>query len=444
MVLIFKLVVVLIVGYIGGLIARKLKLPNVSGYLILGLILGPSLGIIFRGYGGFLTSGDLQSLDFINQIALSFIAFSIGAEFNFRELKKSGKDINTITIFEVVAVVLVVFLVLFFIPKPGNDGLLLGGGYKPFSKENIAVGMVLASMSAATAPAATLMVMRQYRAYGPLSKKILPITALDDIYGIIVFGFVISFAQMLVSTTEQSIWLLISKPFIEVFGSVIFGIVVGFMLKFAIGKDGKERDDLQVLSIIAILLVTTVLSLINSRFSAFNLALSTLLANMALGTVITNATRNPHKTFESINDFTTPVYVLFFTLAGASLNLLDVKQAGPLLLILAVAFIVARAAGKYIGAYSGSAVTKQPPKVKKYLGIALLPQGGISLGLLVIVRSQLPDYYALISTIIMLSILFFETLGPVFAKYAISKAGEIGGIDKLDELSSIDDIVMEG
>lgn len=438
MLLIFKLVVVLIVGFIGGIIARKLKLPNVSGYLVLGLILGPSLGLIFKGYEGFLSSSDLNSLKFINDIALAFIAFSIGSEFNFKALKKSGKDINTITMFEVLFVVVIVFVGLFFIPKPKPVMI----GYDPFSKNNLAVTMVLASMSAATAPAATLMVIRQYRAYGPLSKKILPVTALDDIYGIIVFGFVISFAQLLVTTSTLPLYLLILKPFIEVFASIIFGIIVGFILKTIINKTRNERDDLQVLSIIAILLTTTALALINEYFVSFNLSLSALLANMTLGTMITNFAKRPSKTFSSVNDFTTPIYILFFTLAGASLNLGILKNS-ILIVILALVFIITRAAGKYLGAFTGSVVTNQPKSVRNYLGIALLPQGGISLGLLVIVAAQMKDFYSLISTVIMFSILFFETSGPIFAKIAITKAGEIGGIDKLEQLSSIDDIVME-
>lgn len=435
MILIFKLVIVLIVGYIGGLIAKKLKLPNVSGYLVLGLILGPSISLIFKNYGGFLTANDLNSLKFINEIALAFIAFSIGSEFNFKSLKKVGKDINTITMFEVLFVVVIVFLVLFFIPKPAP----IMDGYNPFSKNNLAVALVLASMSAATAPAATLMVMRQYRAYGPLTKTVLPVTALDDIYGIVVFGFVISFATLLVTVSTHSIWLLILKPFIEVFGSIIFGIIVGFLLKLVIGKSPKERDELQVISIIAILLITTVLALINEYFVSFNLALSALLANMALGTVVTNFTKKPDKTFASVNDFTSPIYVMFFTLAGSSLDLSILKNS-VLVLIIAIIFMIGRAAGKYLGAFTGSVVTNQPKQVRNYLGIALLPQGGISLGLLVIVAAQLGKFYPFISTVIMLSILFFETTGPIFAKFAISKSGEIGGLDKLDQLSLIDDI----
>ncbi len=438
MLLLFKVAIVLLIGYIGGVLAGKLKLPNVSGYLVLGLILGPSLGLVFAGYEGFINAGDQNSLRFISDIALSFIAFSIGSEFNLKALKSSGKDINIITIFEVLFVVLIVFLALFFIPKPAP----IMNGYQPFSKNNIALGLVLASMSAATAPAATLMVIRQYRAYGPLTKKILPITALDDIYGIVVFGFFISFAQILTSTTTIPLWFMILKPFIEVFGSIGLGLLFGFILSKIVDKKDLPRDDLQVLSVITVLLITGVIVIINNYFSNFNLGLSSLLANMAVGMMVVNMVRKPSDTFGSVNDFTTPFYIVFFTLAGASLDLGILKNSG-LIVILSLVFIVARAAGKYLGAFTGAHVTNQPKKVRNYLGIALLPQGGISLGLLVIVFAQMNEFYPVISTIIMFSILFFETSGPIFAKFAISRAGEIDGLDELEYVSSLDGMKAE-
>ncbi len=294
-------------------------------------------------------------------------------------------------------------------------------------------------MSAATAPAATLMVMRQYRAYGPLTKTVLPVTALDDIYGIVIFGFFISIAQMLTSTTSMPVWLMITKPFIEVFGSIIIGLVLGFVLSKIVVKFDKIRDDMQVLSIIVVFLGIGVSVQLNNYFSQYNLGISSLLINIMIGTMIANMVKKPQGVFNSLNDFTTPFYVVFFTLAGASLNLGIIKTS-VLVSILAVAYIIARGFGKYAGARTGAKITDAEPVVQKYLGFALLPQGGVSLGLLVVVSSQMPTFYPLISTIIMLSILIYETTGPIFAKYAISKAGEINGLDKLDQLSSIEGI----
>ncbi len=435
MLLIFKVAVVLLVGFIGGKVAKRFKLPEVSGYLVFGLILGPSLMLLFGGGEGFITSIDQNTLKFISEIALAFIAFSIGSEFSISQMKKVGKKINTITMLEVIGVVIAVFLILFFIPKPEP----IMTGYQPFSSGNIAFGLILASMSAATAPAATLMVMRQYRAYGPLTKTVLPVTALDDIYGIVIFGFFILIAQMLTSTTSMPVWLMITKPFIEVFGSIIIGLVLGFVLSKIVVKFDKIRDDMQVLSIIVVFLGIGVSVQLNNYFSQYNLGISSLLINIMIGTMIANMVKKPQGVFNSLNDFTTPFYVVFFTLAGASLNLGIIKTS-VLVSILAVAYIIARGFGKYAGARTGAKITDAEPVVQKYLGFALLPQGGVSLGLLVVVSSQMPTFYPLISTIIMLSILIYETTGPIFAKYAISKAGEINGLDKLDQLSSIEGI----
>lgn len=438
MALIYKVAVVLIIGFIGGRIARKLRLPDVSGYLVLGLILGPSLGLIFTNYGGFITAEDQTTLKFISELALAFIAFSIGSEFNFTQMRRLGKKVNTITVFEVLFAILGVFLVLFFIPKP--EPIMIG--YNPFSKGNIAFGLILGSMSAATAPAATLMVMRQYRAYGPVTKTILPVTALDDIYGIVVFGFAISIAQILTSTADIPIALMILKPFIEVIGSILIGVVIGLLLSKLADFMNKSRDDLQVVSLAAILLSIGLIFLLNEALKEYGIALSTLLTSITIGTMVANFVKKPKNTFSSINDFTTPFYVLFFTLAGASLDL-GVLGTSALVGILAVSYILARGFGKYFGARLGAKIADAEPTVQKYVGFALLPQGGVSLGLLVMVFSQMPDFHPLIATIIMLSILVYETSGPIFAKFAISKAGEINGLDKLELLSSIEGIEGE-
>ena len=432
--LIFKVAIVLIIGFIGGKVAERFKLPSVSGYLIFGLFLGPSLGLIFTGFDGFITASDQSSLKFISEIALAFIAFSIGSEFRLKNLKKQGKEVTTIANYEVIGAVIVVFLALFFIPKPEP---IMIGGYNPFSKGNIAFGLVLASMSAATAPAATLIVMREYRAYGTVTKTILPVVALDDIHGIIIFGFAISVAKMLVAPGTSGLAFSIAKPFIEVFGSILIGGIIGYLLVLITKRLKKELADHQVISVAAIFLTMGIMMLINKAFEAQSIAMSILLANMMAGAVIANLSNKRDETFKSIDNFTTPFYVLFFTLAGASLDL-GILGQGILISILAIVYILARGLGKYFGAYTGAAIAKSPKLVRRNIGFALLPQGGVSLGLLVIVQAQLSSFYPLISTIIMLSILVYETTGPIFAKYAISSAGEINGLDRLEELSQID------
>ena len=439
-VLLFKISIVLAVGFIGALLARKFKLPNVSGYLVLGLLLGPSMALIFPNFPGIITLSENESLSFISEIALAFIAFSIGSEFAIKAIKKMGKSVIILTTFEVIGAVLMVFLLLFFLPKPS----MITSGYNPFSKENIAFGLILASMSAATAPAATIMVIRQYRAFGPVTKTILPITALDDIYGIIVFGFFISIAQILVPQgAVQSTALMFAKPFIEVFGSIIAGGLIGFILSKLANKFDKIRDDMQVLALLSVLFSIGLSSIVNHYLHDYGIAFSQLLMNIMIGSMLANVAKTPQRTFSAINDFATPFYIMFFTLAGASLDLAILK-ADSLILWIALVYIIARGSGKILGITVGAMVAKSSKTIRKYLGIALLPQGGVSIGLLVIVSSQMKGFYPVISTIIMLSILVYETLGPVFAKFAISKAGEINGLDRLDDISSLEGLETNG
>ena len=435
--LILKIAVVMIVGFIGSIIARKFKLPNVSGFLVLGLLLGPSMGLIFKGFEGVITPADNNSLKFLGQIALAFIAFSIGAEFSIKSLKKMGKPVVIMTTFEVLGAVLVVFIGMLFLPKPGD---IMPNGYDPFTMENIAFALILASMSAATAPAATLMVMRQYRAYGPLTKAVLPITALDDIYGIVVFGFLISIAQMITSTTSIPVWQMILKPFVEVFGSILIGLIIGGILSLVINKFDKLRDDLQVLAVLTVLLTVGGIEVLNEVIKNSGFIFNQLLANIMIGTMIANMARRPAKTFDAINDFATPFYVIFFVLAGASIDL-AILGAQPLVLLIAGVYVLARGFGKWSGVAFGAKLADAEPTVQKYLGFALLPQGGVSIGLLSIVAVTMSEgIYKNISTVIMLSILVYETFGPLFAKFAISKAGEINGLDRLEELSGLEGI----
>jgi NhaP-type Na+/H+ or K+/H+ antiporter len=299
-------------------------------------------------------------------------------------------------------------------------------------------------MSAATAPAATLMVIRQYRAYGPVTKAILPITALDDIYGIITFGFFISIAQILVPQgANQPAWLMFSKPFIEVFGSVFYGLLIGTIISKAANKFDKNRDDMQVIALMAVLFIIGSVTMLNHYLHPYGIGFSQLLANIMVGSTIANLAKQPQRSFTAINDFATPFYVMFFTLAGASLDLAVLKQ-DTLIIWISLVYILARGSGKILGIMVGAYIVDSPKTVKKYLGIALLPQGGVSLGLLVIVQAQMRPYYPTISTIIMLSILVYETFGPVFAKFSITKAGEVNGLDRLDEASSLEGLETAG
>lgn len=389
-----KISIVLMVGFIGGKVAKLLKLPNVSGYLAFGLLLAPSIS-------NFVSTSDAQGFTIISELALAVIAFSIGSEFVIKEMKKVGKAIFIITFAEVIGAVFTVFAVMYY---------ALG--------QSFVLSIVVASMSAATAPAATLLVIRQYRAHGPLTKTILPVVALDDVFGIMAFGIAMSVAKLMISEVPTSIGMMIAGPFIEVVGSILLGIAFGFVLSIVVKKFAKNGDEVQVAAL-ATIGASTGISML--------LELSPLLTNILIGTVIVNVMQNSNRVFSPVNDFISPFYILFFTLAGASLDLHILASIG----LVGVVYLFARAGGKFIGAYVGAVVTKQEKAVRNNLGWAMFPQGGISIGLSVLVRQQLPDYAAAITTIIMFGVLVFEITGPIFSKIAISRAKEINGLDRI-------------
>lgn len=393
--LLLKISIVLIVGVIGGRGARVFKLPNVSGYLVAGLFLGPTF---FK----FINSYDMESYSVINELALAAIAFSIGNEFVIKDMLKLGKSIVIITIAEVIGAIGIVFTVMYYLLN------------QPF-----AFSIVIAAMSAATAPAATLLVIKQYKAHGPLTRTILPVVALDDVFGIIAFGIAMSLAKLSIGQQTFSIVQMISEPAIEIGGSIVLGLILGLIYVIVL-KKSSGRDELQVVSLAAVGMATGI-----SNY----LGLSPLLTCIVMGATVVNTTKNSKRVFDSINDFVSPVYVLFFTLAGASLDLRILIRVG----FIGFAYVLARAAGKMLGAWSGAKAVKANPMVTKYLSFALFPQGGISIGLLVLVRQQIPEFAVEISTIIMFSVLIYEVTGPIFAKLAIQKAGEINGLDQKKE-----------
>jgi Kef-type K+ transport system membrane component KefB len=406
-----KLAVLLIVGIIGGKLARMVKLPEVSGYLLFGLFLSPSLIQLLFGNGlVFLNAADLTNFTIISELALAVIAFSIGSEFVMKSLLKVGKSIMIITIAEVIGAIGIVFSVMYFI-----------------FDQSFAFSIVIASMSAATAPAATLMVMRQYRAKGPVTSTILPVVALDDVFGIMAFGIAVSLARLSIEAINggvvTSFWVMAWEPIKEIGGSLILGVILGFILSI-ISKRSSNRDMMKAIAL-AFIFASVGLSK--------QLHFSPLLTNIVMGTTLVNLDRHAHRTFNLVNEFITPFFVLFFTIAGASLELDVLASVGWI----GIAYVLARGIGKWVGATFGATVMKSPKTVRKYLGLALLPQGGISIGLSVLVRQIFtPEFTnnamaAQIITIIMASVLVYETSGPIFAKLSISLAGEVNGLDSI-------------
>ncbi len=389
----FKIGIVIIVGTIGGRLARYFKLPNVTGYLVSGLFIGVS---VFK----VLNPQDIEAFSIISEIALAVIAFSIGSEFELKSMLKVGKDIFIITLAEVVGAILLVFALMYFL-----------------FNQDFVFSIVIATMSAATAPAATIMVIRQFRAHGPLTSTILPVVALDDAFGIMAFGIAMSVAKLMTGSATASFLKMVATPFIEIIGSLILGFVLGVILTYMANRAQNQEE------LLAMVLATIV---IGSGLANF-LALSPLLTCMMVGATLVNLMEKSTRVFLTVNDFISPIYLMFFTLAGAGLDLKILLTVGAL----GLGYIIARAGGKMLGASIGAKLVNSDPAIVKYLGLALLPQGGISIGLSMIVRKELPQYSAAITTVILFSVLIYEVSGPIFAKIAIDKAGEINGLDKV-------------
>lgn len=388
-----KIAIIILFGIAGGKVSKRLNLPNVTGYLLAGLLLGPSFLKV-------VDPSDAGIIEFINEFALGIIAFAIGGEFFLPDLKKLGKDVFVITVMEVVGVLAFVFVMMRFV---------MG--------QSFVFSIIIASMSAATAPAGTVMVIKQYRADGPLTRTILPVAALDDVLGIIAFGICMSLAKISIGATgDVSKVMMFAAPFLEIIYSIGLGFVVGYIFTFLSTKI-KSHDHMLCLILVTILGTTGLANMFG---------ISALLCNMVVGATACNLNRNIKRIFDIINEFAPPIHLLFFTFAGASLNLSVLKSIG----FLGVVYALSRAIGKISGATIGAKMVNAPPRVQKWLGLALLPQGGISIGLSMIVARELPDHAGEIITVILFSVLVFEIMGPILAKISITKAGEVDGVDK--------------
>lgn len=388
--ILFKLSIAVLIGMVGGRVANYFKLPNVSGYIIAGLIIGPS-------FINLINTQDINNLGIINEIALAAIAFSIGNEFLLSDMKRVGKKALIITVAEVIGAVTVVFLVMYLV-----------------FNQSFEFSLVIASMSAATAPAGIVMVIRELNANGPLVKTILPVVALDDALGIMVFGVALSLAKMSSGLADFTLFQIISAPLMEIAGSILLGILIGLVMTFFC-KKVRGQDDL----------LTMTLGFIILGVGASNyLGLSPLLTCMLIGGTVVNLKQNSKRVFNAVNDFTPPIYLLFFTIAGASLDLNVLLTVGAL----GIGYILSRAMGKVIGATIGAKAVGAEPTIVKYLGMSLLTQGGISIGLSMLVRKELPQFSDSIITVILFSVLVFEILGPILAKIAITRAGEVDGL----------------
>ena len=386
---------------------RGIMLPDVTAFLIAGIIVGP---YVLGNFGiGFTSQKELSAVSILSSIALGFIAFDIGSEFRAASLKEMGKSALFIGIFQAVTATVFVDIALVLL------SLKLGGDILP-----IPVAITLGAIASATAPAATLMVVRQFKAKGPVTDLLLPIVALDDAAGLVIFAVSMGIAQAMTGG-EINLVSIVINPIVEIICSVILGSIMGYILTLLEKLFFSNSNRLSMT--IAFVLMTISLSSREFYIGQVKIAFSSLLVCMTLGTIFCNMSEYSSDIMARSTKWSAPLYAVFFVISGARLEL-SVMQNFSVMLIGAV-YILVRCAGKYFGAGISSSIMRCPENVKKYLGITLFPQAGVALGMVVSAQSLGSEMGAMIRNIILFSVLVYEIVGPMLTRIALTNAGEI-------------------
>lgn len=367
-------------------LAKKVNLPNVTAYLIAGLIVGPYCLNLF-------SENMLAGISELTSIALGFIAFSIGGEFKWESLKRVGVKALIITIFQAIAALAAVDVVL-----------ILCGFDLPLS-------LTLGAIATATAPAATLMVVRQYRAQGTMTNTLLSVVAMDDAIGLAAFAISLAMAQSLTSGAAPTVQNMLISPLLEIGLSLVVGAALGTVLSFLLRffRSRANRLSLMIAAVFAGVALSDCWGL------------SALLTCMAIGAAMVNLRADSSALIENTDRWTPPLFMLFFIISGAELDLQVLTTVG----LLGVLYLVARSLGKYFGSALGAWVVKSEPKIRKYLGLTLLPQAGVAIGMAQVVIAKLPEYGEVIRAVVLCATLVYELVGPVITRIALSRAGEI-------------------
>lgn len=388
--IIFNISVLFLSGLLFARIFGKFKFPDVTGYLIGGIIIGPCVL-------GLLSKEAVDSMDAISQLALSFIAFSVGSEMNFESIKQMGTKILIVTFFEAIGALIFVTLTMLL-----------------FFKTDVAFAITIGSIASATAPAATLMVIKQYNAKGGLVDVLIPVVALDDAICIMAFGVCSSIAITIMSGSDLNFVNMIFEPVKEIFLALIVGFVAGIIF-ILLSKRLKNDTETLTFTLAMIFIVTTVTD---------KWGLSSLLTLMMSGIVISNMGSVDRRYQELISTITPPIFIAFFVLSGADLNLGGLKAAG----LIGFAYVIARVLGKFFGAMASTKLTGFSKEVQNNLGLTLVPQAGVAIGLSLIAEKIIPEPHgSMIRTIILAGTICYELIGPIVAKIALKRAGCIDG-----------------
>ena len=412
--ILLSIAIALFAGLMMTRVIKPFGLPAVTAYLVAGVLIGPYclgalgnlLGIAGLGFG---SMEYVEHFGVIADVALGFIAFSIGNEFRLSQLKQIGKQATVIAVAQALVATLLVDVALIGL------SLILGEDKLPIS-----VAITLGAIATATAPAATLMVVRQYKAKGKVTDILLPVVALDDAVGLVVFAVSFGIAKGMVSGSVD-IFSLVINPIVEIVASLLLGVIMGVLF------DRIERffhSKSKRLSVsITFVILTVAITMLKFHIGPVHVGFSSLLTCMMLGTVFCNICETSEELMERVDRWTTPLFVLFFVISGAELELgvfADIAVVG-----IGVVYILFRSLGKYFGAAASAKATKCDENIVKYLGITLLPQAGVALGMSVTAKQLGLFEGTLIRNIILFSVLIYELVGPMLTKIALIKAGEI-------------------
>lgn len=402
--------VAIIAGLVMTRLIKPLHLPDVTAYLLTGVAIGPyllgSLGI--EGLG-FCSAENISALSAVSETALGFIAFAIGNEFRLGELKKTGKAATVIGILQAFAAAVV------------TDIALIAVHFAIPEKLSLSAAITLGAIATATAPAATLMVVRQYKAKGELTNLLLPIVALDDAVGLVIFAVSFGIAKALDSGIVD-IYSVIIDPLLEIVLSLLLGAILGYVLTILERKFLSNSNRLSLT--IGFVFLTVALSALKFEIGPVTVGFSSLLVCMMLGTVFCNTCPLSFDLMERADKWTAPLFIFFFVISGAELELSVFGEFTTMLI--GIIYVLSRAAGKYFGAYAGCKITNQNKKVTQNLGIALFPQAGVALGMCV-TASALEGDGEIIRNIVLFAIFIYEIFGPMLTKDALKRAGDIVG-----------------
>ncbi len=403
-----SLSIALFAGLMLSRLAKLVKLPAVTAYLVAGILVGPYfLGRIGIQGLGFVSMANVKTYSLLADVALGFIAFSIGNEFRLSQLKKTGKQATVIGIFQAVFTTLVV------------DAFLIALHFAMPDKLPLPAAIMLGAIASATAPAATLMVVRQYKAKGPLTDILLPIVALDDAVGLMLFATSFGIAKALMSGKVDVISVLL-EPLLEVVLSLALGAIMGLLFSF-FEKFFHSRSKRLSMSI-TFLFITVALSMLDFHIGRVHIAFSSLLVCMMLGTIFCNVCDFSEELMDRVDHWSAPLLILFFVISGAELELSVFTDIA--IVAIGLVYILSRSMGKYFGASLSAKAVKCEPSIVKNLGITLLPQAGVALGM-AIKAHNLGEVGSIIANITLFAVLIYELVGPMLTKIALTKAGDI-------------------